>query len=64
MLEGPNQQFSSFQLENKITFYTQNWPYMVAIQKKIMEKIMNEKDCNFEPFCFLIKSVLQRRENK
>ena len=35
---------------------------MVSIFRFFWEKIVYKKDCNLEPFCFLIKSVLLRRE--
>ena len=37
--------------------------YSFYSEKKRLEKILYIKDCNFEPFYFLVKSVLLRREH-
>ena len=56
--------FSLFQLK-KTTFDQHCWPKLVFIQKMfLLVKDMYVKDSNFAPFCFLIKSVLRRREHK
>ena len=38
-------------------------PYMVSIQTINFGKTNIYKNCNFEPFCLLIKSVLLREEH-
>ena len=55
--------FLYFNLKQKPLFTNNVGLLWFPFKKYLLEKNY-EKDCNLEPFCFLIKSVLLRREQK
>ena len=56
--------FSLFQIENPPLFTNNIGPLSFPFGNYFFEIIMYQKDCNLEPFCFLTRSVLLRKEHE